>query len=195
MVETANTTGFVNGASDNKDGSSDDEPGPSPVTLLIEFGDWDALNGAQEAVLRAYDACAARLAPIDGREVSILLSSDAAIAELNTRYRGIPKATNVLSFPAAEVPGGEASAGEPPPLGDIIIAYETVMREAVEEQKPPLFHLAHLTIHGILHLAGFDHETDGDAERMEGLEREILGSIGIPDPYSLTLEETPALTG
>jgi probable rRNA maturation factor len=190
MVDTPNLSGFVKAAADDRDGSCDDEPGPSPVYLRIDYAPWRTLAGARQAVLRAYDACVDEITAISGREVSILLSSDAAIAGLNARYRGKAEATNVLSFPAA----GPA-IGDHPPLGDIIIAYETLMRDVAAEHKPALSHLAHLTVHGILHLAGFDHGTDRDAERMENLEREILASIGISDPYSSTPEEQPASVG
>ncbi len=188
MTEILNAPGLVKRAADEADGSSDDEPGPSPLTLLIGSECWNALPGAGEAVLRAHEACAERLGGIAGREVTVLLSTDAAVADLNARYRDKNVPTNVLSFPTAT---GPASA-EPAPLGDIIIAYETVIREAAEEGKPPQSHLAHLTVHGILHLAGFDHETEYDAEQMESAERDILASMGIPDPYSTTPEEEPA---
>lgn len=191
MVDTPNLSGFVKAAADDRDGSCDDEPGPSPVYLRIDYAPWRTLAGARQAVLRAYDACVDNITAISGREVSILLSSDAAIAGLNARYRGKAEPTNVLSFPA----GAEPAIEDHPPLGDIIIAYQTVMREAAGEHKPVLSHLAHLTVHGILHLAGFDHETDRGAERMENLEREILASMDIPDPYSTTSEEQPASVG
>ena len=184
-------SGIYVASSEDKDGAADDEPGPSPLSLLLESAGWHALDGAQTMVCRAYEAAADRLgAEIAGREVTILLSSDEAVAALNARYRGKEGPTNVLSFPATAVPGAAL-----PPLGDIIIAHETLMREAADEGKPPLFHLAHLTVHGLLHLAGFDHETDGEAERMEALEREILASIRVPDPYSSPTDETPAAAG
>ena len=191
MVDTPNSSGFVKAAADDRDGSADDEPGPSPICLLIDHAPWRALAGAGRAVLRAYHACADEIPSISGRDVTILLSSDAAITGLNARYRGKAEPTNVLSFPAAAEPAIE----DHPPLGDIIIAYETVMREAAGEHKPALSHLAHLTVHAILHLAGFDHDTDRGAERMENLEREILASMDIPDPYSTTSEEQPASVG
>jgi probable rRNA maturation factor len=197
MVETSLTSGFV-AASEDKDGSAEDDPGPSSLNLLIEHDGWRAIDGAEAAVRRAYEATVAILSDeIAGRDVSILLSSDEAIAALNARYRGKNKPTNVLSFPAApDLPaGGGPLADELPPLGDIIIALETVLREATDEEKPLLFHLSHLTVHGLLHLAGFDHETDSEAERMETLERHILASIGIPDPYASITEEKPAQSG
>jgi probable rRNA maturation factor len=189
-------------AAGDLDGAVDDDPGPRPahvqsehghVDLLIEFQDWRELEGVEHMVHRAYEACAERISGIAGHELSIALSSDDAVAELNGRYRGKPKPTNVLSFPASGGPAAPDS--EHLPLGDIIIAYETVMQEARAEDKPPLWHLAHLVVHGILHLAGCDHETDDDAEHMENLEREILASLGIPDPYLTPMEEQPVATG
>jgi probable rRNA maturation factor len=96
----------------------------------------------------------------------------------------------VLSFPFA---GPYFGDGGKKPLGDIIIAYETVMREARDENKAPLDHLAHLTIHGLLHLAGYGHDDDRDAQRMEALERTILADIGISDPYQTFEDEAPVL--
>jgi probable rRNA maturation factor len=187
MVETPNISGFVRSSGGETDAVSDDDPGPSPFSILIEADGWHALAGAEDAAQRAYDACLKALPDLAGRELSFLLADDAAIAELNGAWRGKPKPTNVLSFPAAEIP---ADAG-PQPLGDIILAYETLVREAADEGKPPLDHLAHLTVHGLLHLAGYDHETDADAERMEALEREVLASIGVPDPYFTGIEDRP----
>jgi probable rRNA maturation factor len=196
MVETPLTYGVNKATSEDKDGSQDDDPGPSrPLCLLIEHDGWRAIDGAQEAVFRAYDAALTFLpADIADREVTIVLASDDAVAELNARYRGKNKPTNVLSFPAAPTPAGPF-ADEPQPLGDIIIALETLISEATDEGKPRLFHLSHLVLHGLLHLAGFDHETDQDADRMEALERQILASIGIPDPYASTPDEEPAQSG
>jgi probable rRNA maturation factor len=171
-------------AAEERDGS-DDDPGPSSLSLIVECEGWRALGDVEVVVLRAYIACAATVGAIADREVSILLSSEEAVAALNGRYRGKPQPTNVLSFPAAVFSPTAAES----PLGDIIIAYETVLREADEESKPPLDHLSHLVVHGLLHLAGFDHQSDDEAERMERLEREILERIGVPDPYS---NATPA---
>ncbi len=81
------------------------------------------------------------------------------------------------------------------PSGDIVIAYETVAHESVTEGKPLLHHLAHLTVHGLLHLAGHDHDNDSDAERMEALERRILATLNIPDPYRSYLEEEQPFAG
>lgn len=202
MAETSNTPGFVVSAAGDLDGAADEDPGPRPahvqseqghVDLLIEFQGWRKLDGVEHMVHRAYEACAERIEGIASRELSIALSSDDAVAELNGRYRGKPLPTNVLSFPAF---GGPAPPdAEPLPLGDIIIAYETVMQEARAEDKLVLSHLAHLVVHGILHLVGYDHETDDEAECMENLEREILASLTIPDPYLTPMEEQPVTIG
>lgn len=130
-----------------------------------------------EAYVRDAIMAAARGVPGKG-EISVLLADDPAIRALNRDWRGIDQSTNVLSFPAAKQP-----AGLPPVLGDIAIAYETVAREAKAEGKPILHHLAHLAVHGYLHLMGYDHQTDSEAEAMEALERDILRTMRIPDPY------------
>ena len=189
MIESSLSPVVV--AADDTEGS-DDEPGPSSIALLIAHDAWLAVGDVEHMIRRAHEATAARIVAIAGRDVAILLTSDAAIAELNAQYRGQDKPTNVLSFPALPSVG---FATEEPPLGDIAIAYETVMTEAALHTKPPICHLAHLTVHGLLHLAGFDHQTDAEAEHMEFMEREILASIGIPDPYLPTSDEPPASTG
>ena len=146
------------------------------VEIEIASPLWQSEPEAEARVREAFAAAAGRV-PGDG-EVSVLLADDAALRVLNRDWRHIDKSTNVLSFPAAEQP-----AGLPPLLGDIAIAYETVAREAGEEGKPFLHHLAHLAVHGYLHLMGYDHQTDSEAEAMETLERDILRSLRIPDPY------------
>jgi len=98
---------------------------------------------------------------------------------LNRHYRGKDYATNVLSFPA-ELPEGVTL----PLLGDLVICAPVVAREAAEQGKPVAAHYAHLTVHGVLHLLGWDHEDDKDAEAMEQLEREVLAELGLPDPYA-----------
>src|SRR6185369_6399350 len=114
-------------------------------------------------------------------ELAIVLSDDSAIQTLNRDWRGKNAPTNVLSFPAAR-PGKSRSA--PPYIGYVVIAYQTVAREAVAEGKPFNHHLAHLAVHGFLHLLGYDHENDRDAEIMEGMERRILKRLAVPDPYA-----------
>ena len=112
-----------------------------------------------------------------------LLTDDAAIRALNRQWRGRDEATNVLSFPAPEQIQG-CVQGAPRLLGDIVIAYETTAREAEIERKPFAHHLVHLAVHGFLHLLGYDHESEAEAEEMERLEREILARLDIADPYA-----------
>jgi probable rRNA maturation factor len=113
----------------------------------------------------------------DGAEVSLLFCDDARIRRLNSEFRGFDKPTNVLSFPGPELLE-EAYA-----LGDIAIAYETVAREAGEQHKALAHHLCHMIVHGFLHLLGYDHEADEEAEMMEATEARILHRLGIDDPY------------
>ncbi len=108
----------------------------------------------------------------------MVVDDDARIRELNRLWRGFDKPTNVLSFPSPDTQPGPART-----LGDIAISYETAAREAAAEDKSFGDHIAHLSVHGFLHLLGYDHESDDDAEEMEGLERAILARIGISDPY------------
>ncbi len=138
---------------------------------------WEAVPQAEQTVREALGTTADMLAT-PGGEVSIVLTDDAAIRTLNRDWRGIDKATNVLSFPAPKV-----NAGSPAMLGDIVIAYETLARECADEDKIFLHHLAHLTVHGFLHLLGYDHETDAQADEMEGLEAKIMSALKMPDPY------------
>jgi len=163
----------------------DDSARDPVVDVLIESHLWQALPDAEDIVRRAIALAAAPsvMANRRGAELSVLLCDDATIAALNARWRGQEQPTNVLSFPAPPLaptdPDGKV------PLGDIAIAYETVVREAGEQGKPVADHLSHLVIHGFLHLLGYDHHMDGEAERMERLERDILAQIGIADPYAL----------
>ena len=113
-------------------------------------------------------------------ELSLVFTNDADIREINGKWRHIDKPTNVLSFPAFALQPGQ-EPGEI--LGDIVIARETVEREAAEEDKSFDDHLSHLVVHGLLHLMGYDHQNDEEAEQMETLERKILASLGISDPY------------
>lgn len=166
---------------------------PGPLTLLILHEEWLAIGDVQATITAAYNATGNRITDVAGREVALVLTSDADVRALNAQFRGKDKPTNVLSFPSEDASSIQAITGETLPLGDVVIAYETVMREAREEGKPPLHHLSHLTVHGLLHLAGYDHETDEDAERMEALEREILGELAIPDPYLTSRQESGPL--
>ncbi|MDE2227530.1 MAG: rRNA maturation RNase YbeY [Alphaproteobacteria bacterium] len=115
-----------------------------------------------------------------GTELSIVLADDALVADLNRTYRGIAKPTNVLSFSCSEPAGASA---RPRLLGDVVLAYGTIAREARAQRKSLGDHLAHLVVHGVLHLLGFDHERAAEARRMERLEVEALAGLGIADPY------------
>jgi probable rRNA maturation factor len=150
--------------------------------IVVTADCWRAEPGAEDIVQRAIGVAAGEAAaPIHAAELAIMLTDDAGIRALNHDWRGIDKPTNVLSFPAIKLPGGGSQPGA---LGDIAIAYETARREAEAENKPFNHHLSHLAVHGFLHLIGYDHETDEDAEAMEQLERHILARLGIPDPYA-----------
>lgn len=139
-------------------------------------GDLETL--AQQTVAAVADALGLRGAC----ELSLVFTSDAEIRKLNAAWRDRDSATNVLSFPAAALDPGDQPG---PLLGDVVIAFETVRREADLEGKPFHHHLQHLLVHGILHLLGYDHEDDQQAQTMEGLERDILHSLGISDPYAV----------
>jgi len=138
---------------------------------------WDSQPAAARTV-RAAIAAAAALST-SGGEVSILLTDDSAVRVLNRDWRGIDKPTNVLSFPAPE----NISKGAAGILGDIVIAYETLMRECADEDRDFLHHLAHLTVHGYLHLVGYDHQNDKEAGAMEALESRIMTRMKLPDPW------------
>jgi probable rRNA maturation factor len=157
-----------------------------PITEVVIAADcWQSEPDAEAVIQRAI-AAASSAGDIDVgcAEIAIMLTDDASIRTLNKDFRGIDKPTNVLSFPAPEIGGGARENDAPRALGDIAIAYETLRRECDEEHKPFAHHLSHLAIHGFLHLIGYDHETDDDADAMEALEVQILAEIGIPDPYA-----------
>jgi probable rRNA maturation factor len=156
-----------------------------PFTEVLVVAEcWRREPEAEAVIHRAIEA-AAEIADADvgEAELAVMLTDDAGVRTLNNNWRGIDKPTNVLSFPALQPTAG-APADAPRMLGDIAIAYETTRKEADDEEKPFGHHLSHLAVHGFLHLIGYDHETDDDAEAMEGLEREILAQLGIPDPYA-----------
>ncbi len=146
------------------------------LDVLVESGLWNE-PGKVKAVLRRAIGQAAATLSTSGVEIAIVLTDDSAIRLLNRRWRGIDAATNVLSFPSQD-PGGQR-----PFIGDLVLARQTIVREASAERKPFAHHLAHLAVHGFLHLLGYDHENDKDAAVMEQLERKILRQLAIPDPY------------
>jgi len=154
------------------------EPAPL-IDLIVESPQWETADGAEVAVRRALtEAAIAVGVDFKDRALAVLLTDDASIRRLNAQWRHIDKPTNVLSFPAAAYQQGPVKS-----LGDIAIAFETTASEAKEEGKSFADHLAHLTVHGFLHLLGHDHDTDAAAEHMEALERVILARLGVPDPY------------
>ncbi|MBS0529063.1 MAG: rRNA maturation RNase YbeY [Proteobacteria bacterium] len=158
----------------------------SPATEILVVAEcWHAEPGAEAVIHRAVEAAAEMVdAETGDAELAIMLTDDAGIRTLNANWRGIDKPTNVLSFPALQPTGVPSPDDAPRMLGDIAIAYETMRREADDEQKPFDHHLSHLAVHGFLHLIGYDHETDEEAEEMEALERKILAQLGISDPYA-----------
>jgi probable rRNA maturation factor len=158
----------------------------APETDVLAVAEcWNEAVGAEDVILRAIATAAAMVEQDTAdAELAVMLTDDAGIRALNDTWRGIDKPTNVLSFPALQ-PEGAPKPGDPPRmLGDIAIAYETTRREAEAEHKPFDHHLSHLAVHGFLHLIGYDHETDAEAEAMEALERRILARLGIADPYA-----------
>ncbi|MBM1222224.1 rRNA maturation RNase YbeY [Ponticoccus sp. SC2-23] len=159
------------------------------VDCLIEEQLWSAA-GIETIAATAADAVAAHLnLRQSGLEISLLACNDARIADLNSDFRGKAVPTNVLSWPSedrsAEVAGAQPHAPVDPELGDIAIAYQTCLREADAGGRTLTDHATHLVVHGILHLLGYDHERDADATLMEGIETEILGKLGIEDPYAI----------
>jgi probable rRNA maturation factor len=156
---------------------------PLEIAASVEAGDWPSEEELTDVAGRAIAAALAELGvtPPDGCELSIVFTDDENIRQLNARWRGKDKPTNVLSFPAFPVAKGGAL---PPMLGDIVIAFATVEREARDEGKTFEAHLLHLVVHGFLHLLGYDHEEEREAEEMERLERRILAALAIPDPYA-----------
>ena len=154
------------------------------ITIEIETDNagWD-----DEAVLRelsraAIDAACEELRIKADSELSLYFTDDETIRALNAEWRGKNRPTNVLSFPAADIGRGDVPG---PLLGDVVLAFETVSREAHDSGKPLADHVSHLIVHGFLHLLGYDHETETDAVQMETLETAILGKLAIADPYAV----------
>jgi probable rRNA maturation factor len=150
------------------------------LDIMIEAGDWASLKDAEALAQRAAEAAVGVAEEADEDfEVSVMLTDDAHIRELNRTWRDKDKPTNVLSFPAPEQPGQDG----PRHLGDIALAYETLVRESEDESKELAHHFAHLIVHGVLHLLGYDHEVEEEADIMEALEVKALATLGIADPY------------
>ena len=152
------------------------------VDVVRESPPWAGQADAEEVARRAALAALAGTGrPYNEKaELAVILSDDARVQQLNDLWRGKDQPTNVLSFPAAE--GEEIATADL--LGDVVIAYETVAREAENEGKSFQAHFTHLVVHGTLHLVGFDHMDDGEAEEMEAAERAVLSGLGVADPYA-----------
>jgi probable rRNA maturation factor len=145
------------------------------IDVEIEDPAWtEVLPQAEALALAAADAALLQEGA-DGEGVVVLLTDDATVQDLNSRFRGKDGPTNVLSFPAPPNPARH--------LGDLALAFGVCAREAQEQGKPLAHHLQHLVAHGVLHLLGYDHMSDDEAEAMEGLERVVLAGLGVPDPY------------
>jgi probable rRNA maturation factor len=154
-------------------------PPERSVEIVIESPLWKTIPSVKTPLRRAIGL--AWPTDLGEAEVAILLTDDTTVRALNQRWRGTDEPTNVLSFPSRRA---GRDHGAPVFLGDIVIAYETSAREAAAEGKPLHHHLTHLAVHGFLHLVGYDHESDADAESMESLERKVLAQLGIGDPYA-----------
>lgn len=154
------------------------------VDLAVEDPSWAAIPDLQALVERAAGAALAEAGAEPGEELelSCLFCDDDAIRALNAQWRGKDKPTNVLSFPT-EGPGAEAM------LGDIALAWGTVKREAEAEGRPVEHHVAHLVVHGTLHLLGEDHEDEAEADSMEAMETRAMARLGLPDPYAGSVPE------
>ncbi|MCF6369397.1 rRNA maturation RNase YbeY [Rhizobium halophilum] len=158
------------------------------IQISVEDDHWPGEEKLQQLTQRVLTVAAAYLEaeeaqpfPPDPAELSLVFTDDEAIREINAEWRGQDKPTNVLSFPAFPLLPGKMPG---PMLGDIVIARETVEREATELEKDAESHLIHLLVHGFLHLFGYDHMEIPEAERMEALETRILATLGLSDPYA-----------
>ncbi|MGI9434106.1 MAG: rRNA maturation RNase YbeY [Geminicoccaceae bacterium] len=167
-----------------------DSDGRATVALTVTTAGWraaiDDLEGRCLGIVEATLARATDEAWVRRGEVSLLLADDGEIQRLNSRYRQREKPTNVLSFPSMDLQRGRALVQEPRGpvmLGDIAMSFERLSEEAKRDEKPVLDHFAHLLVHGTLHLVGYDHENDEQADLMEGLEAAVLEGLGMAAPY------------
>lgn len=161
----------------------DDTQSPEfALDCVVDDVRWNAIPDVAQLCARIATRCRSIINHDAALAATVLLTDDTHVQDLNTRFRDQHKPTNVLSFPNNdEEPDPETGALY---IGDIAVSYETVLREATEAKKPLQDHLTHMIVHGILHLAGFDHEDDAEAEEMENLETDILKGFGISDPYT-----------
>ena len=181
---------------------NNDDPGSRPDTtqahaqgalraeVVVMSGDWAARlpnheSLAEIAALAALSGAGRRGTDRAGSgELCVTLADDAALRDLNLRYRGKDKPTNVLAFALAEDAAPGLPEGVPQPLGDVVLSLETLEREAGEQGKSLADHFSHLVVHGVLHLLGHDHQQEGEAEVMEALEARVLAGLGVADPYA-----------
>jgi len=168
------------------------EPGAA-ITVDLRGAAWvpacpdaERVAGSAARIALAAGTTAAGIAPQTPIELSIILTDDAEQRRLNRSWRGVDRPTNVLAFTGWE-PGSPAPPDAPVLLGDVVLAFETVKREAEEQDKSFGDHLSHLVVHGVLHLLGYDHGTDAEAAAMETLETSILANLGVADPYRSTM--------
>lgn len=179
--------------------SSGRQPGSAypGIVILVEADDdsWEAIvPDGGEAEIRACVEAAARRAGLTGdtvTELGVRLSTDAEVKALNRDWRDKDKATNILSFPVVPLRAGEAPG---PLMGDLVLARETLEREARDEGKSVLDHFRHLLVHGTLHLLGHDHEDDESGDAMEALEIQALADLGVADPYGEPADPIPHST-
>ena len=148
------------------------------LDISIDDRDWRVVPNLRKLARTAVLA----VLPDDDVAIGLLFTSDARIAEINGQWRGKASPTNVLSFPVSA--GMPVPEGEPRPLGDIVMAYGVISREALEQKKPFAHHVTHLIVHGVLHLLGYDHENDDQAGAMEAREIMILAELGMENPYA-----------
>ena len=175
------------------------------IAVTVLDPDWplvlpavEDLAGRAAAAAVAVSGATARALAARDAEISLVLADDATLRRYNRDYRGIDRPTNVLAFAAAEAPPGGGGGPEtegPLLLGDVLLARETLAREAGEQGKRPADHLRHLVVHGVLHLLGQDHQSEGEAQIMERLEAAALGRLGVADPYAAGVASAGASAG
>lgn len=155
---------------------------PRVIDIHYQSPEWEGAV-SKEDLERAIDGVADHLAIIVPFEVSLVLADDDFVQNLNAQYRDKNKPTDVLSFPQQEIIPGDEIAIENLNLGDIILSYGVISRDANTQGKKVLDHVVHMVVHGCLHLLGYDHQENMEEERMEALEVDILSKLGIQNPY------------